>query len=89
MTEAGSRASILRTGVGRRQSNSRVSFSHSRGEKSSSREKSSSGEKSSSRERSSLKKEQSSSFSNGETNSSFSQEEVTFNSYSEERLRLW
>ena len=86
MTEAGSRASILRTGVGRRQSNSRVSFSHSRCEKSSFREKSSSREqstsreKSSSKERSSSKKEQSSSFSNGETNSSFSQEEVTFNS---------
>ena len=62
MAEAGSRASILRTGVGR-QSNSRVSFSRKKGERNSS------------------KREQSLSFSDGETNSSFAQEEVALISH--------
>ena len=62
MADAGSRASILRTGVGRR-SNSRVSFSRKKGEHNSS------------------KREQSLSFSDGETNSSFAQEEVALISH--------
>ena len=62
MADAGSRGSILRTGVGR-QSNSRVSFSRKKGERNSS------------------KREQSLSFSDGETNSSFSQEEVALISH--------
>ena len=62
MADAGSRASILRTGVGR-QSNSRVSFSRKKGERNSS------------------KREQSLSLSDGETNSSFAQEEVALISH--------
>ena len=62
MAEAGSRASILRTGVGRHR-NSRVSFSRKTGERNSS------------------KREQSLSFSDGETNSSFAQEEVALISH--------
>ena len=72
MTDAaGSRASILRTGEGSRQSNSRVSFSQSRGDQSSFSDSSRS-------KQSSSKKQQSSSFSNGEESSSLTQEEAIY-----------
>ena len=69
MTDAaGSRASILRTGEGSRQSNSRVSFSQSRRDQSSFLH--------SSRSRQSSSKKQQSS--NGETTSSLTQEEAIY-----------